>query len=235
MVVYHIAVVEDEKTYSDTLKEYLERFAREGGYTFRYSFFSDGDEIAEDYKGGFDIILMDIEMQFMDGMTAAERIRERDKKVIIMFITNMASYAIRGYQVDALDYVLKPVSYFAFSKKMERAVSEIPVSDQHFLTIKTADGVLRVSVDEIRYVESFRHDLSFHLGDMIAVSRMRMQDVEEELVPFGFFRSNRGLLVNLSYVDGVRESGCMIGNEELPISRGRRSEFMSALTERIGV
>ena len=74
--------------------------------------------IAVDYRAVYDIILMDIEMRFMDGMTAAEKIREHDSEVVIIFITNMPQYAIKGYRVDALDYVLKPVSYFAFSQRI---------------------------------------------------------------------------------------------------------------------
>ena len=67
------------------------------------------DGVYENYRGGFDIILMDIQMRFMDGMTTAEKIRQMDQKVIIMFITNMIQYAVRGYEVDAMDYVVKPV------------------------------------------------------------------------------------------------------------------------------
>ena len=80
--------------------------------------FTDGDEIAGGYKSVYDIILMDVQMRFMDGMSAAEEIRKVDPEVVIIFITNMSQYAIRGYAVDALDYVLKPVSYFAWSESL---------------------------------------------------------------------------------------------------------------------
>ena len=121
----NLAIVEDEDSYAAQLTEYIERYQRESGNSFKITRFKDGDEIANGYKGEFDVILMDIEMKFMDGMTAAEEIRRLDQDVVIMFITNMTNYAIRGYQVDALDYVLKPVSYFAFSQKLERALTRI--------------------------------------------------------------------------------------------------------------
>ncbi|HAV28139.1 MAG TPA: DNA-binding response regulator, partial [Lachnospiraceae bacterium] len=121
-----IAIVEDEDLYADQLNEFINKYAGESHEIIRQVRFYDGDEIAEKYDGSYDIILMDIQMKFMDGMSAAEEIRKRDRNVIIMFITNRVDYAIRGYEVDALDYIVKPVSYFSFARKLERAISRIP-------------------------------------------------------------------------------------------------------------
>ena len=96
-----IAVVEDEEIYVKQLTEYIRKYQTERGRSIKVTVFGDGEDITENYSGGFDIILMDIQMQFMDGMTAAEKIRQMDQKVIIMFITNMIQYAVRGYEVDA--------------------------------------------------------------------------------------------------------------------------------------
>lgn len=119
-----IAIVEDEENYRNILQEYLQKYEQEYGEQIHLSVYTDGDEITENYSAKYDIIFMDIEMQFMDGMTAARKIREADKGVIIIFITNMAQYAIQGYEVDALDYVLKPIAYFAFSKKLSGRLEE---------------------------------------------------------------------------------------------------------------
>src|SRR5699024_5955656 len=105
--------------------EHLERYRKESGDQIEVSVHHDGDEIAAFYRAQFDIILMDIEMKFIDGMTAAEEIRKVDSSVSIIFITNAPQYAIRGYEVGALDYILKPVSYFIFSQKFGRAVAKI--------------------------------------------------------------------------------------------------------------
>lgn len=104
-----IAVVEDEDRYADQIQTYLCRYSKEKHIETAVTLFSDGDEIVEKYKGTFDIILMDIMMTFVDGMTAAEEIRRRDEFVTIIFITNMVNYAIKGYQAGALDYILKPM------------------------------------------------------------------------------------------------------------------------------
>lgn len=119
-----IAIVEDEDSYAEQLKDYINEYQKELGQRFKTIRFSDGDEIVEKYTGEYDIILMDIQMRFMDGMSAAEEIRKLDSEVVIMFITNMTNYAIRGYAVDAMDYVLKPVSYFAFSKNWKEQLND---------------------------------------------------------------------------------------------------------------
>lgn len=91
-----IAIVEDETAYAQTLRAYLDRYATESGRQFAVTVYTDGEDIVDNYRAEFDIILMDIEMQSMDGMTAAKRIRQSDGEVVIMFITNMAQYAIQG-------------------------------------------------------------------------------------------------------------------------------------------
>ena len=98
-----IAIVEDEDIYIKQLTEYMKRYQQESGEEINVTVYRDGDGIISKYKAQFDIILMDIQMKFMDGMTAAEEIRKTDSEVIIIFITNMTQYAIRGYEVDALD------------------------------------------------------------------------------------------------------------------------------------
>lgn len=120
-----IALVEDDAGYRRELTEYLDRFARECGEHFAVSTFSDGAEIAEGYTAEFNIILMDIAMSYMDGMSAAEAIRQVDDEVVIIFLTSMPQYAMKGYSVGALDYVLKPVSYFAFSQRIQRALERM--------------------------------------------------------------------------------------------------------------
>ena len=94
----------------------------ENGVSIELNIFTDGKQIVFDYEPVYDIILMDIEMPGLDGMSAAEKIRETDRDVIIIFITNMAQYAIKGYQVRARSYILKPVNYYSFEMELKEAI-----------------------------------------------------------------------------------------------------------------
>ena len=221
----NIAIVEDEKLYVSQLKEYISRYEKESGNRINVRVFPDGAEIVENYSGDFDIILMDIQMKYMDGMTAAEQIRKLDSEVIIMFITNMTQYAIRGYEVDALDYVVKPVEFFPFSQKLDRAIGRLQNKKKVFVSIPVEDGVLKMEIDDIYYVESMGHSLIYRTKKGEFTARGTMKDMEEILSPYGFFRCNKGYIVNLKYVDGVKEGVCLINDEELLISRAKKSRL----------
>ncbi len=230
-IMIHIAVVEDEELYRNQLTEYLHQFEAEYDQRLKITYFTDGDEIVEGYRADYDIILMDIEMRFMDGMTAAEKIREMDQKVIIMFITNATKYAIRGYQVDALDYVVKPVSYFSFSQKLLKAVGRLEKKPGHSVTISVPNGKVKIDTTDIYYIESEGHNLNYHTKDGIYSQRQKMADAEAELSEYGFFRSNKGYLLNMNYVDGIKDGCALVNGEELLISRARKGDFMAALAK----
>lgn len=230
-----IAIVEDEESYRKILSEYLEKYSRETGDEIHISAFTDGDEIVENYTAKYDIILMDIEMQFMNGMDAARKIREADTSVIIIFITNMAQYAIQGYEVDALDYVLKPISYFAFSQKIQRAVGRMKKREEHYINIVSKSGVNKVAVSEIGWIESEGHRLIYHAKDQVYESTLNsLKELENELKDYNFFRCNKGYLVNLAHVRAIRDGWAILTNGQVMISRAKKMEFQKALTAYAG-
>ncbi|MBP3676768.1 MAG: response regulator transcription factor [Agathobacter sp.] len=225
-----IAIVEDEHAYAMQLQGYLNQYENENGEVFEISLFSDGDEIVNKYKPIYDIILMDVEMKFMDGMSAAEEIRKVDTEVVIMFITNMPQYAIRGYAVDALDYVLKPVSYFAFSQRLNRAISRMKKRESKTISISIKGGTMRLDITNITYVESQGHTLIFHTLNGVYETSGTMKELEKELSELNFYRGNKGYLINLSHVESVQDGCAMVRGEQLVLSRARKKEFMEALT-----
>lgn len=123
--MFRIAIVEDQEETRECLNRFVRQYAKEQGIQVEISLIADGSEIAEHYAPGFDIIFMDVEMPRLDGFGAAEAIRAMDAEVVLVFVINMAQYAIRGYEVDALDYVLKPVNYYQFCTKLSRAIQRV--------------------------------------------------------------------------------------------------------------
>lgn len=225
-----IGIVEDESHYRDQLIAYLRQFEQERGEKVDIVTFLDGDEIVENYSSQFDIILMDIQMKFMDGMTAAEEIRKLDSKVVIIFITSMAQYAIKGYEVDALDYVLKPISYFQFSQRLNRALERMKKREDRFITVAVKEGIKRLKVSDLYYVESRGHILEFHSkhGEFTTVGTMK--ELEEMFSNLHFFRANNGYLINLEHVEGVNDSCAIVNEQNLLISRRKKKLFMEALS-----
>ena len=104
-----IAIVEDEIQYVNQLENQIKKYAIDKGVEIDTTIFSDGMSFIENYKPIYDAILMDIEMPHLDGMAAASELRRVDEDVPLMFITNAPQYAISGYKVRAIDYVIKPV------------------------------------------------------------------------------------------------------------------------------
>lgn len=225
-----IAVVEDEQEYIDTITEYLQRFEQEQNTKIQITVYRDGDGITEGYKAQFDIILMDIQMKFVDGMTAAEEIRRMDSEVIIIFITNMTQYAIRGYEVGALDYILKPVTYFAFSQKLKKAVTRLEKRKKISVLVQVKGGMVRLNAGDIYYVESQGHNLIYHTADGEYTSYGTLKSVEEELGQYGFCRGNKCYLINLEHVDGIRDKCAVVHGKSLQLSRPRLNGFMQELT-----
>mgnify|MGYP000124401329 CR=1 FL=1 len=226
-----IAIVEDEDYYVSQLTGYLKEYQKSERTEFDITVYRDGDAITSEYKAQFDMTLMDIQMKFVDGMTAAEEIRKMDSEVVIIFITNMTQYAIRGYEVAALDYVLKPVSYFAFHEKLKRAVSKIKKRKSTYTTLNAKGGIMRVDVADIYYVESSGHTLIYYTsgGDYFISGTMKA--VEEELSGLGFSRGNKCYLINLEHVDGIQDKCAVVKGEKLQISRPRMNAFMQDLTK----
>ena len=226
-----IAVAEDDKTYAAQLKEYLVRYGTEKNQKISVALFPDGEDIVTDYSAEFDIILMDVEMTFMDGMTTAERIREKDNEVVIIFITNMPQYAIQGYKVDALDYVLKPISYFAFSQRIDRALTRVKKKEATYITVAQKGGKKKLNVDKICYVEVRDHDLIYHSTKGDIVTKSSMKEAEDTLGGTKFFRCNRCYLVNLEYVEDFRGNDVTVASDVIQVSRARKKAFMDALND----
>lgn len=229
-----IAIAEDDPIYQQKLTSYLTRYGQEQGKQFDLHCFSDGAELIQHYTANYDILLLDIEMTPMDGMSAAEAIRKMDSGVVIIFITNMGQYAIKGYAVEALDYVLKPISYYAFTQRIDRALERMKRRTDRSVTIPLGKGSThRLRLSDLYFVEVQGHTLIYHTASGLITAAGSMSEVERMLGSDGFFRCNKGYLVNLAQVDSVRGDMAMVGKELVQVSRGKKKAFLDALNNYI--
>ena len=231
-----IAIVEDENEYIQILYTYLKKYEEQHGVSFQVSAFHDGLDIASEYKADYDIILLDIQMKHMDGMSAAEEIRKMDEDVIFIFITSTVQFAVQGYMVSALGYVLKPVPYIAFSQLLTKAIKQlVQKTEKSYLTIDVEGGRMRIDIGKVLYLESQKHNILIHTEDDNYLSPGPLKRFEELLTPKGFSKCHNSYLVNLKYVTGIVQNNALLTKGiEIPISRTRKKEFLDDLTDYIG-
>ena len=224
-----IAIVEDSDEDRALLEKSLHRYEAEKQVQFELSIFRDGEDLVTDYSADYDLILMDIEMTFMDGMKAAKRVREMDQDVVIVFITNAPQYAIEGYQVRAVDYILKPISWFSFSESLTRALRYVKPQDQRYITIALKGGRMKLETDRLCYVEVQDHQLIYNTTEGKFTAKGTMRDVEAQLNQPQFYRCNRCYVVNLKYVETCLGSDVRVNGDVIQVSRSRRKGFLDAL------
>ena len=232
---YQIAIVEDEKQNGDYLEELVIQYSRKNNIEFEITRYSDGAEIAFEYRSQFDIILLDIEMEKMDGLEAAKIIRKSDKDVIIIFVTHLAQYALKGYSVNALSYLLKPVTPFALSHELGRALERLIRKVDDYIFINKENSLVRLNVKDILYIESVGHKTLIKTKKEEYLVPGTIRNMEEQVSKFNFFRCNNGYLVNLAAVTGITDGCALVAEHRLPISRPRKKAFLEALTRYMGI
>lgn len=223
-----IAIVEDDKTAADTLQKFLDKYKEESGEKFQSTWYQDAVTFLESYRG-VDLVFMDIQMPNMNGMEGAMRLRKLDTQVVLIFVTNMAQYAVKGYEADALDFIVKPLSYSNFTFKMKRAMNAIQMSMNKDIVIKQSSGMMRIRANELYYVEVRGHNLTYHLAQDEVLVRGSMNTAENQLSEWNFLRCNNCYLINPRYIEWIRGCVVKVGNDELQISHPRKKKFLEDL------
>lgn len=229
-----IAVVDDEQEQRSLLESCLHRYEQENGQRFALSCFGDAQAFLRQDPGDFDIVLLDIQMPGLDGMAAARQLRQRNRQLVLIFITNMVQFAVEGYAVDAMDFIVKPVSYYRLAASITKARGRLQTDQGVPLVLHTKDGTYRLDSARVQYIEMFNHHTIFHIEDGVFDTTGSLKKLEEQLAGQPFARCNSGYLVNLRYVRSVEEADVVVGSDRLLISRTRRKAFLQQMSEYFG-
>lgn len=233
--MYKIAIVEDETIPAEQLKFALEKYALENGHKFCVDLFREGLSFLEEYRYGYDIIFLDIQLPGIDGMQIARQLRRVDDHVCICFVTNMTQYAINGYEVNARDFIAKPIQYFDFAIRIKRLLAACDgMREETLHTIQSKMGMQRINVRDIIYIEVCNHSLVYHTKDGIYEVRGSMNTVQERLADTGRFgRCHTSYLVNFEYIRSFNNNTLDVGVAILPVSRTKRENFVREMNRYI--
>ena len=230
-----IAVVEDSADDLSNCLSLLNRYSKEKNISFDIQTFASGDAFLMRFKSQYDFIILDINLSAMNGIDVARKIREKDEEVIIMFATNLAKYATNGYEVDAIDFVLKPLSYASFYLRLERVMKKLGKKNDNFIVVPNEGGFNKIATNNILYVEVISHDIIFHLkeGDEITTTGT-LKKFEEQLRKQWFIRCNSCYLVNAHNIKRVEKLDIQLANDEvIAISHPKKKGFMESFKKYI--
>ncbi len=232
--MYRIVIFEDSPRDAERLVQFAERYGAENGVQFVTQVERSAMTIGTEAERA-DLIFMDIEMPGLTGMEAATLLRTYDQSTPIIFVTNLAQFAVRGYEVDALDFIVKPVTYGAFSMRMAKALRVMRRDEGRALTLTHQGGMTVVRLDEVAFVEAKGHNLVYHLADgSQATTRGTLAQAEGQLGD-GFVRISKGVIVGLRHVRGYRgQEVTLVDGTQLAFGRTMRKDAMTRMAEYFG-
>lgn len=232
--MYKIAIVEDNDLDAKRLESFIHQSVQTGEEGFDIVRFASAQELLKNYQPIYALILFDVELGGMTGLEAAMQVRKVDRSCSIIFVTNLIQYAQKGYEVDAVAYLIKPVQYYDFALKFKKAIDLYALNENKDFTVKTAEGPCRISTDKLMYVEIAKHRLYYHLVDDVLEVTGTIAKAEEDLKPYGFLKCNQCYLINPRFITKIKGMDVQIGNETLAISRPRKKSFLSELAKWYG-
>ena len=240
--MYRVLIVEDMPAEAEVLKRHLSRYGVEHDLRFDVRVIASALAFVDD-RPSADLIFMDIDLPGMTGMEAAEHLRAYDESTPLIFVTNLAQFAVQGYAVDALDFVVKPVEYHDFALRMDRAVRVMERLEGRTVSIKSEGEVHIVSQADIVYVDVVKHNVRYHMakgsgepvGQEVLCERGTLRAAEQELNQALFLRINSGCLVNMGQVRRITPSSVVMQTgEELFFSRSQRKPALEKLANYAG-
>lgn len=227
----HIAVCDDEMHMSNHIRALISDFFRRKNVEMEILQFSCGEELLK-YDRPIDILFLDIQMRDMDGMETARKLRERKFRGFLIFITVLKEMVFQSFEVQAYDYLVKPIEEKHFDKTMERLLVSMQNASEANLLIQKGYESRMISLEEIVFCEIIDRKIYLHLTSSEVVDYYeRLENLETKLGG-RFFRCHRSYLINLKYLKSYKNGTAYLeGGKEIPVSRLRGKEFSSVILQ----
>ena len=227
--MYNIAIIEDNDGDAKLLESHIAKISETEKTSYNVRRFHSAVEFLKDFQPIYAVVLFDVEMPNMNGVEAAMEIRKVDKSCSIIFATNLIQNAKKGYEVDAVAYLIKPVQYYDFALKFKKALDIYILSENKDFMVKSTKGPCRISTDKLMFVEVVRHRLYYHLVEETLEVTGTITKAEEELKSYGFLKCNQCYLVNPRFISKIQGFEITVGKSVLLISRPRKKIFLEEL------
>ena len=229
-----LAVCDDEKVFRSDLRKILGTELELCGIDYHISEFTSGEElIAGLEKADCQILFLDIEMKGIDGVETARRLRETKRQMEIIFVTSYADFVFQGYEVRALNYILKPYEPEKIAAVLHTAPEALDIEAEKYYVIDQRGGSIRVPLSSVKYFSSDRRTVHAVTTEQEYTFYEKLSDLETEL-PDTFVRIHNRYLVHLKYLEAVRQNTAVVDvvdGEELPVSRSCKSGLSIAFAK----
>jgi DNA-binding LytR/AlgR family response regulator len=231
----HCVLCEDEPSHRKQLRQLLEQELQSRNLVYEIAEYDSGEWLLNDLEHGrqqVDILFMDIFLGAVDGIQAARRIRETDPFVQIVYVTQSDKFALEGYDVCAVGYLIKPIQPLRFREVMDRAVEQVLEQEHAYIALLHHGKLQKLPLRRILFVESRKNNLVIHTQDGDIVAKGKLDDFEHSLPEEGFIRIHKSYLVNIAFIgQHVKNEVKLVNGQCLPISRSHAEEVRAILMD----
>lgn len=239
--IMRIAICDDEKYYQNYLAQNIETYLNQKSISFNIQFYQSGEELLNQSEIHllYDVIFLDINMQGIDGIQTAKRIREQSTSTIIVFVTAYVSYALEGYSVEPIRYLVKNTSQFdsAIIECMDAIRRRIYLREET-QKFQFREGMREVSLNNIIYIESDLHKIYMVIKEEVVKKYTmygKLNDLEAQLDTSRFIRIHQSFIVNICHIDSIKNYQMKLDTQEiLPISKQKYKEAKRSYATFVG-
>lgn len=229
-----VVICEDEAVQRDILKEKFQRVLEDITNQYEILVFGSGEELLDNYEEGIDIILLDIQMDKLNGMDVARKIREFDNNVEIIFTTSLVDYVQEGYEVRAYRYLLKPIKYDDLKKHAVSCIDDIIKKRENYIIIECKGIINKIPINKITCIEVRKKDMTIYTIDGVYFTRMSINKIEKEVIKYKFFRCHKSYIINMTYIESINKNIVVVNGEDVPVSKYRINNLKTKLAYVLG-